>query len=67
MLSDTGSDVEALAQAELFLCENAGPLIRELIERAEAKYGVSIHELRVTLERGHVAAGQSGVNCAIVE
>jgi hypothetical protein len=58
------SDVQDYAAAELFLCENAGPLIRELIERAQDTFGVTIRELRIVVEH-QAAAGLSGVNCNI--
>jgi hypothetical protein len=59
------SDVEKLAAAELFLCEIVGPVLKELIERAEDTYGVSIQELRINVERDGSKAGASGVNCTI--
>jgi hypothetical protein len=65
MTSD-GEQFSRIASAEKQLCEQAGPLLAEIIRGVEDRYGVKIAELRVTMDRPDPANGWSAANCVIV-
>lgn len=54
-----------MASAEKQLCDQAGPLLAEIIRGVEDRYGVKIAEVRVTLDAND-GNSWSGANCVIV-
>jgi hypothetical protein len=65
-MSSDGDDFGRIASAEKQLCDQAGPLLAEIIQGVEERYGIRIAELRVTMEPSQSANGWSGANCVIV-
>jgi hypothetical protein len=65
-MSIDGERFSRIASAEKQLCDQAGPLLAEIIRAVEDRYGVKIAELRVTLDQSGAAHGWSGANCVIV-
>jgi hypothetical protein len=65
-MSSDGDEVGRIASAEKQLCEQAGPLLAEIIHGVEERFGVRIAELRVTIDRSNPASGWPGANCVIV-
>ena len=60
---------EAIARysgAERQLCEEAGPLLGAIIRGVEARSGVRISELRVTIDWANSVDGEITANCTIV-
>ena len=66
-MSSDGDEVGRIASAEKQLCEQAGPLLAEIIRGVEERFGVRIAELRVTMDPSNPANGWSGANCVIVD
>jgi hypothetical protein len=65
-MSSDGDEFGRIASAEKQLCDQAGPLIAEIVRGVEERYGIRIAELRVTMEPSEPANGWSGANCVIV-
>jgi hypothetical protein len=65
-MSSDGDEFGRIASAEKQLCDQAGPLLAEIIRGVEERYGISIAELRVTMEPSEPGNGWSGANCVIV-
>lgn len=60
---------EAIARysgAERQLCDEAGPLLGAIIRSVEARCGVRISELRVTVDWANGADHEVSANCTIV-
>jgi hypothetical protein len=60
---------EAIARysgAERQLCDEAGPLLGAIIRGVEARSGVRIAELRVTIDWANSVDGEISANCTIV-
>lgn len=61
---------EAIARysgAERQLCDEAGPLLGAIIRRVEARCGLRISELRVTIDWANSIDGEISANCTIVQ
>ena len=61
---------EAIARysgAERQLCDEAGPLLGAIIRGVEARCGVRISELRVTVDWANSVDGEISANCTIVQ
>lgn len=61
---------EAIARysgAERQLCDEAGPLLGAIIRGLEARCGVRISELRVTIDWANKVDGEISANCTIVQ
>jgi hypothetical protein len=52
--------------AEKQLCDEAGPLLSQLIQKIERDHDVTINEFRVTIERAKPDAAWGDVTCTIV-
>jgi len=65
-MSSDGDEIGRIASAEKQLCDQAGPLLAEIIRGVEERYGISIAELRVTMEPSEPPNGWSRANCVIV-
>jgi hypothetical protein len=65
-MSSDGDEFGRIASAEKQLCDQAGPLLAEIVHGVEERYGVKIAELRVTMEPSGPGDGWSGANCVIV-
>jgi hypothetical protein len=65
-MSNDGEQFSRIASAEKQLCDQAGPLLAEIIRAVEDRYGVKIAELRVTMDQSGGLYGWSGANCVIV-
>jgi hypothetical protein len=52
--------------AEKQLCDEAGPLLSQLISKVEHDHDVTINEIRVTIERANPEALWSSATCTIV-
>ena len=61
-MSSDGDEVGRIASAEKQLCEQAGPLLAEIIRGVEERFGFRIAELRVTMDPSNPANGWSGAN-----
>jgi hypothetical protein len=59
-MSSDGDEIGRIASAEKQLCDQAGPLLAEIIRGVEERYGISIAELRVTMEPSEPGNGWSG-------
>ncbi len=60
---------EAIARysaAERQLCDEAGPLLGAIIRGVEARSGLRISELRVTIDWANKVDGEISANCTIV-
>jgi hypothetical protein len=56
-MSSDGDEFSRIASTEKQLCDQAGPLLAEIIRRAEDRYGVRIAELRVAMGPSEPANG----------
>ena len=65
-VTSDGEQFSRIASAEKQLCEQAGPLLAEIIRGVQDRYGVKIAELRVTMDQPNPADGWAGANCVIV-
>lgn len=68
--SDMSNLEEAIARysgAERQLCDEAGPLLGAIIRGVEARRGVRISELRVTVDWADSVDGEIFANCTIVQ
>ena len=61
-----GEDFARYAKAERLLCDNAGPLLAALVREIEAKEGIVVAEIRVTLDRATASGELLSANCTIV-
>jgi hypothetical protein len=52
--------------AERQLCDEAGPLLSQLISKVERDHDVTINEVRVTIERATQEGPWGDVTCTIV-
>ena len=64
-MSTDGDQFSRIASAEKQLCDQAGPLLAEIIRGVQDRYGVKIAEVRVTMD-SMPGDGWSGANCVIV-
>jgi hypothetical protein len=68
--SDMSKLEEAIARysgAERQLCDEAGPLLGAIIRGVEARCGLRISELRVTVDWANSVDGEISANCTIVQ
>jgi hypothetical protein len=68
--SDMSNLEEAIARyagAERQLCDEAGPLLGAIIRGVEARCGLRISELRVTVDWANSVDGEISANCTIVQ
>jgi hypothetical protein len=65
-MSSDGDEFGRIASAEKQLCDQAGPLLAEIVRGVEERYGIRIAELRVTMGASEPGNGWSGANCVIV-
>ncbi len=65
-MSRDGDEFGRIASAEKQLCDQAGPLLAEIVQGVEERYGIRIAELRITMEPSKPGNGWSGANCVIV-
>lgn len=56
-----------IADAERWLCEEAGPVLDTIVRSIERRAGVIVGEFRVTFDRTHGNNGFSVANCTIVQ
>jgi hypothetical protein len=61
-----GEDFARYAKAERLLCDKAGPLLSAFVREIEAKEGIVIAEIRVTLDRATTSGELLSANCTIV-
>jgi len=54
------------AKAEKELCDEAGPVLTRIISEIQDRHGISIAELRVTMDWSHSANGWPAANCVMV-
>jgi len=65
-MSSSSSEFTLYARAERQLCDAAAPMLGDLLRRIEAELGVSITEVRVTVQRQGRDGGLVTANCTIV-
>jgi hypothetical protein len=65
-MSHRSEDFAHIANAEKQLCDEAGPLLAAIIRAVEAKAGLAITEVRVTLDRTDNSNGVPTANCTII-
>jgi len=54
------------AKAEKELCDEAGAVLARIISEIQDHHGISVAELRVTMDWSHSANGWSAANCVMV-
>ena len=59
--------VARYAGAERQLCDEAGPILGAVIRGVEARCGLRISELRVTIDWASSVDGEISANCTIVD
>jgi hypothetical protein len=65
-MSELGDEFARYSKAERELCDEAGPLLAQIIGGIEARAGLCITEVRVTIERASSLKGSVAANCTIV-
>lgn len=65
-MSHPSEDFADIAKAEKQLCDEAGPLLAAIIRAVEARAGLAISEVRVTLDRTDNNNGPPTANCTII-
>ena len=65
-MSNLGEEFTRYARAERELGEQAAPLLAAIIRAVEARAGLCITEVRVTLNRASSLNGSITANCTIV-
>ena len=65
-MTKTTDEFARYSLAEKQLCDEAGPLLSQLISKVERDHDVTINELRVTIERAKVEIPWGSVTCTIV-
>jgi hypothetical protein len=66
-MSNLEKTFERYVAAERQLCDEAAPLLGAIIRGVEARCGVRISELRVTVDWANSADGAISANCTIVQ
>lgn len=66
-MSKLEKSFERYVAAELQLCDEAAPLLAEIIKGVEARCNVRISELRVTVDWANSVDGKINANCTIVQ
>lgn len=54
------------AKAERELCDEAGAVLARIISAIQSRHGISIAELRVTMDWSHQVNGWPAANCVMV-
>ncbi|HEY2862218.1 MAG TPA: hypothetical protein VGK37_01185 [Casimicrobiaceae bacterium] len=65
-MSDERKTVSSYARAERRLCDDAGPLLIDVVREIEQTSGIRVLEIRVTIEAPDAEHGWAGANCVIV-
>jgi hypothetical protein len=65
-MSKAGKEISRYATAELSLCNQAGPMLIDLVREIEKKSGIKVREIRVTIDAPDAPNGWAGANCVIV-
>jgi hypothetical protein len=65
-MSSSSEEFARYAKAERQLCDDAAPVLGAIIRAIEARAGLCIAEVRVTVDRADRADGSIAVNCAII-
>jgi hypothetical protein len=66
-MSNLEEAIARYAGAERQLCDEAGPLLGAIICGVEARCGLRISELRVTIDWANSVDGEITANCTIVQ
>jgi hypothetical protein len=66
-MSNLEKTFERYVAAERQLCDEAAPLLGAIIRGVEARCGVRIAELRVTVDWANSVDGSINANCTIVQ
>jgi len=66
-MSNLEKTFERYVAAERQMCDEAAPLLGAIIRGVEARCGVRISELRVTVDWANSAGGSINANCTIVQ
>ncbi|MEO8738445.1 MAG: hypothetical protein ABI537_01930 [Casimicrobiaceae bacterium] len=66
-MSVAHEEFSRIADAERQLCEEAGPVIRDVIRAIMARTGLRITEVRVTLDLEQLTDHAHGANCTIID
>lgn len=65
-MSNVGDEFARYANAEREFCDEAEPLLAAIIRGIEARAGLRITEVRVTIDRTRSLDGSITANCTIV-
>jgi hypothetical protein len=65
-MSNSNQEFERYAKAERQICDDAGPVLDEIIRSVEAHAGLRITELRITVDWANQRDGSIMANCTIV-
>ena len=65
-MSNLGDEFARYSNAERELCDEAGPLLGAIIRRIEARAGLCITEVRITIDWAGSLNGSIVANCTIV-
>ena len=66
-MSNLEDAIARYSSAERQLCDEAGPLLGAIIRGVEARSGLRISELRVTVDWASSVNGEISANCTIVQ
>ena len=66
-MSNLEEAIARYSSAERQLCDEAGPLLGAIIRGVEARCGLRISELRVTIDWANSMDGEISANCTIVQ
>ncbi len=66
-MSSAADQLACVADAEKRLCERVGPEVARIIEEIEARLGIKIGEVRMTLNPTEINASWGGINCVITQ
>jgi hypothetical protein len=66
-MSDLEEAIARYSGAERQLCDEAGPLLGAIIRGVEARCGLRISELRVTIDWANSVNGEISANCTIAQ
>jgi hypothetical protein len=65
-MSNSNEEFERYAKAERQFCDEAGPVLDEVIRSVEARAGLHVTELRITVDWANRDDGSIMANCTIV-
>ncbi len=65
-MSNVSDEFARYARAERQFCDDAGPVLAEIVQALEVRAGLCITEIRVTVDWAKRSEGAISANCTIV-